>query len=163
MNAEHELGEILRRYVAVEEDALAKIASELRTLPGSDSARDAARERILKRIELHHQANALIEDAVAKYRESIYFFARRFAEEDLQSDVITAAHVRHAQWMLSRIRKRYSWGDGLLAFGGLLAGAVIPHIASLYDGTTQPSVALLASGLIGTLLFGMGIVEKAKS
>lgn len=155
--------EIIKKYAQLETRAIVELASELRSVTQPDiRQRHEARDRILKEVELHAQAELLIEDAVATYREDLYFVARRLADDELDSGVVTRAHVRHAQAMLARGRKKYGWGDALLAVGGLMLGAAIPHIIYLNQSGHAANVLLIVSGVIGGMMFGMGALAKAK-
>ena len=100
----------------------------------------------------------LIESAVARYREDLYFVSRRLCEEDGESGVITGNHVRQAQSILSRRRREYSWGDVSLALGGLFVGVAVPE---LLQGKA-PGVAEAVCAILGALVLGMGVVSKAK-
>ena len=163
MASDSDLPTVLRRYVQLEETALAKLTSELQALPGAiDAHKLEAKERVLRAVELHAQADLLVEDAVAKYREDLYFLARRLAEEDLEPGVVTRAHVRQAQALLARHRRASSWGDALLTVGSLLVGAAIPHVIELAQKSATPSVTIIISGIVGALLLGMGIVSKLR-
>jgi len=162
---EDELATILKRYAQLEDAVVSKIASDLQLLPTQtvDARRETAKSKILSKLELHSHADALVEEAVAKYREDLYFVARRVAEEDLESGIINRAHVRQAQSRLSRHRKKYGWGDGLLAVGGICLGSAVPHVLALASPDVKPSAILIVVGLFGALLWGAGIVDKAKS
>lgn len=164
MSQQRDISDVLRRHFSVEEKTLDTIASELEDAGEFAQARAAAKQKILKKLELHWQADDLVEEIVARYREHLYFNCRRLAEEDLESGVITRAHVRRAQVLLGRTRRRYSWGDGLLAVGGLLVGVALPDITELARGVSNsPSPFLVCLGFAGALLLGMGIIDKAKS
>lgn len=158
-----DLPSILRRYVQLEEATLAELTSELQTLPGPrDAQRLEAKDRVLRTIELHAQADLLVEDAVGKYREDLYFLSRRLAEEDLEAGVVTRAHVRQAQSLLARHRRVSTWGDALLTVGSLFVGAAIPHLFELAKRSVSPNILIVAGGLVGALLLGMGVVEKMR-
>ena len=157
--AEHDLRSILKRYVQAEDATLALIASEIEAVPGVDEqTRIHSKERILKEIELHARADVIVEDAVARYREDLYFVSRRLSEEDGEPGIITGHHVRQAQGMLSRHRRQYSWGDGALALGGLFAGAGIPQLMQ----NRIPSLPEVVCAVLGALLLGMGLVSKSR-
>ena len=157
-----DIATIVKRYVQAEEATVQRIAHEVAALPQlSDTQRNAARDKILETLELHAQADICAEEAVARYRENLYFVARQLAEDAGEFGIVTKAHVMQAQAILARPRRRYVWGDALLGFGGLLAGAAIPHLIELYRvPATSASPSLLLVGLVGALLFGMGIVAK---
>src|ERR1043166_6823604 len=109
---DHDLRSILKRYVQAEDATLALIASEIQAVPGADEqTRLHSKERVLKEIELHARADLLVEDAVARYREDLYFISKRLSEEDGESGIITGHHVRQAQGILNRKRRQYSLGD----------------------------------------------------
>jgi hypothetical protein len=164
MQPADDVAAVLKRYLRVEEETLATIASEVEGATELAHVRSAAKQKLLRKLELHSHADELVEQAVARYREDLYILSRRHAEDDVESGIITRAHVRAAQRMLARRRRRYSWGDGMLALGGLGAGAGLPHVIELSRGSsTTPSGLLIAIGLVGMLLLGMGIIDKAKS
>jgi hypothetical protein len=148
----------------LEDAALERLATELRSIPGpNELQRKEAKERVLRAVELHAQADVLVEDAVARYREDLYFLARRLAEEDLEPGLVTRTHVRQAQALLARHRRVSSWGDSLLTFGSLLTGAAIPHVIELAQRTAAPSVLIIVGGIAGALMLGMGVVHKVKN
>jgi len=154
---------VLRRYVKLEEAKINAIASELIGDTNIAPPRETAKQKFLKKLELHSQADEFVEDCVERYRADLYVISRRIAEADLESGVITKAHVHQAQRLLGRRFRRYSWGDGLLAVGGLLGGAGVAHLVELFtvsNAVLKP--LLLAFGIGGALLLGMGIVDKAK-
>jgi hypothetical protein len=156
---EQDLRAILKRYVQAEDETLAEIASQIEAAPGGDEQkRKLSKQRVLKEIELHARAELLVEEAVSKYREDLYFVSRRFSEEDGESGVITGTHVHRAQSVLNRQRKGYSWSDAVLAIGGLCAGAGLPQ---LLQGR-PPSLPEIVSTILGALLLGIGIMAKAK-
>lgn len=162
---EQALAVVLKRYVALEDDVMSQLTRELETIPSLDEKRRAAaKEKILQKLELHGRADALIEEAVARYREDLYFVSGRLADDDGEAGVVTRAHVRQAQTILARRRRSYSWGDAILAFGGLLLGTALPHLIDLAQATpVAPRMTLIACGVAGALLLGMGVVEKAKT
>jgi len=156
---EHDLRSILKRYVQAEDATLALIASEIQSVPGADEqTRLHSKERILKEIELHARADLLVEDAVARYREDLYFISKRLSEEDGESGIITGHHVRQAQGILNRKRRQYSLGDVGLAIGGLFAGAGVPQLLQ----NKVPGLPEVACAVLGALLLGMGVVSKVK-
>lgn len=162
-NDDVEIVAIIKKYAQLETRAVVELASELRSVTQADAnQRRAARDRILKEVELHAQAEVLVEEAVAKYREDLYFVARRLADDEFDSGIVTRAHVRQAQATLTRPRHKYTWGDVLLAIGGLMLGGAIPHIVELGQGAQSPSVTLIIGGVLGGVLFGMGILAKVK-
>jgi hypothetical protein len=163
MQPQDEVASVLKRYLQVEEATVKAIAADLESTSDLGHAKSAAKAKILEKLEVHAQADALIDGLIARYREDLYFVCRRLAEDDLQSGIITRAHVLQAQAFITHRRKSYDWGDGLLAVGGLLAGAAIPNVLDLFTSAhANPHPVLVIAGLFGALLLGMGIVAKAK-
>ena len=154
---------MLKRYLTVEETTVTAIAKDLQDGAEFTQTKALAKQRLLRKLELHSQADELVEEIVARYREDLYVICRRVAESDLESGIITRAHVRQAQVVMTRRHRRYSWGDALLTSGGLMVGTAIPHVLAIVaDPKTAASPLLISLGFIGALMFGMGVVDKAK-
>lgn len=160
MSKDAEISAILKKYFAVEDAKILQVINDInRTTPTAQI--EAAKNRILKKLEVHNQAEDLIEAEVSRYREDLYVFAKRMANNEMEKDIITKAHVIKAKQVLWRRRSKYSFADGFLALGGLFLGIAVPHIISLVQHTAEPSMVLIVSGIIGGFLLGMGIIGKA--
>jgi len=124
--------------------------------------RETRHAEILQEIELHKLAQIVVDEAVDAYRENLYVLARQLANEQLDPGVVTRAHVRQAQALMARPRRRYNWDDGLLAVGGLMLGGALPHVLDLSQNGGAGNPILISLGLIGAVIFGMGLLAKAK-
>ncbi|MCB0539081.1 MAG: hypothetical protein KDE33_16325 [Bacteroidetes bacterium] len=155
---------VLTQYFTVEDALLQqKIVNELKAtaLP---AVVEESKKKFLQQIELHHQANDLIEIEVKKYRENIYQVSKQIASREMEDYIITRAHVIKAKEFLWHKKRKYDYSDGLLGFGGLLLGTSIPHVINLMSNLDlKPNVILIILGIVGGILFGMGMIWKAKN
>lgn len=161
MSKDTELSALLKKYFAVEDAKLGEIVGEISRTSYSSQV-EASKNKILRKLELHHQAEDFIEQEVTRYREDLYIFSKRIAENEMEVGIVTKAHVIKAKQLLWRREWKYSFSDGYLAAGGVLLGISIPHIINLVQGSVVPSVLLLVLGIVGGFLLGMGIIGKAR-
>jgi hypothetical protein len=161
VNKDAELSAILKKYFEIEDAKLSEIAEEIGHTTHTAQI-EASKNKILKKLELHHHAEEYIEHEVSSYREDLYLFSKRIAKNEMEISIVTKAHVMKAKQLLWRKGRKYTFSDGYLAAGGVLLGVSIPHIINLVQGSSTPNAVLLILGIVGGFLLGMGIIGKAR-
>jgi len=152
---------ILRAHQELEEKVTkSKIASfKHENLPASIGN---SKEKILKKIELHIEAEKYLESETLEYKRSLHQLSMIVANSELEKDVITKSHVRKAKEILWKKKNKFSFYDGMLSVGSLLLGLFVTNAMTSFEGTTKISYILLILGLIGAVMLGVGANGKAQ-
>jgi hypothetical protein len=161
MSNKNNVSTVIKKYVDLEDDVLADIAKELGSTNGSHDLA-AIRANILRKMEIHATAADAIEDEVLRFREQLYVTAKSIAEQEMENNILTEAHVIRARHKVWKPAGRYNFYDGFLAIGGLLGGASISYLSTL-PKDTSPNLLIVTVGFVGACLLGMGIIGKART